>query len=170
MHILHTCMVLSSQEDSIQIHIKVPCSQNYTKAVLSRPSECHLSTQHVPPPTPPPIPHSISASVCLSVSLSLHAPIQQKRIKVTKPCPWLTPELICKMTKRDQLKCNWQFDEYIQKRNYVSSQAEKVKKNDFSELVKDKCGMSFVRTAIYFFFITHKYPKNCDKSAGKIRL
>ena len=47
------------------------------------------------------------------------APIQHKRVKVTKPCPWLTQELIHEMRKRDQLKHNRRFDECKKQRNYV---------------------------------------------------
>ena len=67
-----------------------------------------------------------------------HAPIQHKRVKATKSCPWLTQELSHEITKRDQLKRNKRFDEYKKQRNYVLNLAEKAKNNYFSQLVKDK--------------------------------
>ena len=67
-----------------------------------------------------------------------HAPIQHKRVKATKSCPWLTQELSHEITKRDQLKRNKRFDEYKKQRNYELNLVEKAKNNYFSQLVKDK--------------------------------
>ena len=52
-------------------------------------------------------------------AIDKHAPIQHKRVKATKSCPWLTQELIREMRKRDQLKHNRRFDEYKKQRNYM---------------------------------------------------
>ena len=71
-----------------------------------------------------------------------HAPIQHKRVKAIKPCPWLTQELLRKMRKRDQLKHNRRFNEYKKQRNYVLHLVEKTKHTCFSQLVKDNCNTS----------------------------
>ena len=55
--------------------------------------------------------HSDPEEALMSI-IDRHAPIQQRRIKTMKPCTWLSPELICKMNKSNQLKYNRQFDEY----------------------------------------------------------
>ena len=87
-----------------------------------------------------------------------HAPVQQKRIKKTKPCPWLTQELILVMKKRHQLKRNRQFNEYKKQRNYVSTQVEKAKRKYFSQLKNDKTNVSSIWKAINT--LTHKNWSN----------
>ena len=95
-----------------------------------------------------------------------HVPIQHKRVKATKPCPWLTQELIREITKRDQLKRNKRFDEYKKQRNYVLNLVEKAKNNYFSQLVKDNCDTSSIWKAINS--ITRKNSKTCNISASNI--
>ena len=85
---------------------------------------------------------------------------------MTKPCPWLTQELIREITKRDQLKRNKRFDEYKKQRNYVLNLVEKAENNYFSQLVKDNCETSSVWKAINS--ITRKNSKTCDISASNI--
>ena len=95
-----------------------------------------------------------------------HAPIQHKRVKATKPCPWLTQELIREMRKRDQLKHNRRFDEYKKQRNYVFNLVQKAKNTYFSQLVKDNRDTSSIWKAINS--ITRKNSKTCDISASNI--
>ena len=95
-----------------------------------------------------------------------HAPIQHKRVKATKPCPWLTQELIREITKRDQLKRDKRFDEYKKQRNYVLNLDEKAKNNYFSQSVKGNCDTSSIWKAINS--ITRKNSKTCDISASNI--
>ena len=95
-----------------------------------------------------------------------HAPIQHKRVKATKPCPWLTQELISEMKKRDQLKHNRRFDEYKKQRNYVVNLVQKAKNTYFSQLVKDNRDTSSIWKAINS--ITRKNSKTCDISANNI--
>ena len=95
-----------------------------------------------------------------------HAPIQHKRVKATKPCPWLTQELICKMRKRDQLKHNRLFDEYKKQGKYVLNLVQKAKNTYFSQLVKDNRDTSSIWKAIKS--ITRKTSKTCDISASNI--
>ena len=95
-----------------------------------------------------------------------HAPIQHKRLKGTKRCSCLTQELICEITKRDQLKRNKQFDEYKKQRNYVLNLVEKTKIYYFGQLVKDNCDTSPMWKAINS--ITCKNFKTCDISASNI--
>ena len=89
-----------------------------------------------------------------------HAPIQHKRVKATKPWPWLTQELIREMRKRDQLKLNRRFDEYKKQRNYVVNLVQKAKITCFSQLVKDNRDTSSIWKAINS--ITRKNSKTCD--------
>ena len=95
-----------------------------------------------------------------------HAPIQHKRVKATKPCPWLTQELIHEMRKRDQLKHNRLFDEYKKQRNYVLNLVQKAKKPYLSQLVKDNRDTSSIWKAINS--ITRKNSKTCNISASNI--
>ena len=95
-----------------------------------------------------------------------HAPIQHKRVKATKPCPWLTQELIREMRKRDQLKHNRRFDEYKKQRNYVVNLLQKVKNTYFSQLVKDNRDTSSIWKAINS--IARKNSTTCDISASNI--
>ena len=95
-----------------------------------------------------------------------HAPIQHKRVKATKPCPWLTQELIREMRKRDQLKHNRWFREYKKQRNYVVNLVQKAKNIYFSQLVKDNFDTSSIWKAINS--ITRKNSKTCDISASNI--
>ena len=95
-----------------------------------------------------------------------HAPIQHKRVKATKPCPWLTQEISREITKRDQLKRNKRFDKYKKQRNYVLNLVEKAKNIYFSQLVKDNCDTSSIWKAINS--ITRKNSKTCDISASNI--
>ena len=92
-----------------------------------------------------------------------NAPVQQKRGKKKNnnnnnkkktPHPWLFPELIREMKKKDQLKRNRQFDEYKKQRNHVSTQVEKAKRKYFSQLVNDKTKVSSIWKAINI--CTHK--------------
>ena len=71
-----------------------------------------------------------------------HAPIQHKRVKATKPCPWLTQKLIREITKRDQLKRNKRFDEYKKQRNYVLNLVEKASSSSSSRLCPSTAGCS----------------------------
>ena len=57
-----------------------------------------------------------------------HAPVQQRRLKNTKPCLWLTPESIRETKKRCHLKHNRQFDGYKKQRNKESMYRPKLKK------------------------------------------
>ena len=95
-----------------------------------------------------------------------HAPIQHKRVKATKPCPWLTQEFIREMRKRDQLKHNRRFDEYKEQRNFVLNLVEKAKNTYFRQLVTDNCDTSSIWKAINS--ITRKNSKTCDISASNI--
>ena len=98
-----------------------------------------------------------------------HAPIQHKRVKATKPCPWLTQELIREireMRKRDQLKHNRRFDEYKKQRNYVLNLVQKAKNTYFSQFVKDNRDTSSIWKAINS--ITRKNSKTCDILASNI--
>ena len=93
-----------------------------------------------------------------------HAPFQHKRVKATKPCPWLTQELIREIKR--ELKHNRRFDEYKKQRNYVLNLVQKAKNTYFSQLVKDKRETSSIWKAINS--ITRKNSKTCDISASNI--
>ena len=92
-----------------------------------------------------------------------HAPIQHKRVKATKSCPWLTQELIREMRRRDQLKHNRRFDEYKKQRNDAVKLVQKAKNTYFSKLVKDDRDTSSIWEAINS--TTRKNSKTCDISA-----
>ena len=95
-----------------------------------------------------------------------HTLIQHKRVKATKPCPWLTQELIREMRKRDQLKHNRRFDEYKKQRNYVVNLVQKAKNTYFSQLVKDNRDASSIWKAINS--ITRNNSKTYDISASNL--
>ena len=102
----------------------------------------------------------------IKLVIDKHAPIQHKRVKATKPCPWLTQEIIREMGKKDQLKHTRRFDDYKKQRNYVVNLVQKAKNAYFSQLVKDNRDTSSIWKAINS--TTRKNSKTCDISASNI--